>query len=245
MKPLLLTDLDDTLFQTARKMPANTDKIPAAKGLNGDTISFMYQWQDNFIHWALDCMTVIPVTARGIDSFRRVHLPFQCEAVCVHGAAILTSSGELDMVWHSQMQLLLAPYQSRLPEMLAVALQTGEALGLSFRGWLESVDEMAAYLVIKSNNSREEDLKLLLHTLRETINLEGFYVHMNGNNLALLPDAVNKRAAAVEILRRHTDKYGRTIVFGMGDSVSDLSFMRLCDFAAFPPNSQLGKQLLP
>ncbi|QTR49374.1 HAD family hydrolase [Candidatus Thiothrix anitrata] len=90
MKPLLLTDLDDTLFQTARKMPADTDKIPAAQGLNGDTISFMHPWQHDFIHWALACMQVIPVTARGIESFQRVHLPFQHQAVCVHGAAILT-----------------------------------------------------------------------------------------------------------------------------------------------------------
>lgn len=243
MKPLLLTDLDDTLFQTARKMPEDAEKIPAAQGLNGDTISFMHPWQQDFIHWALGCMDVIPVTARGIDSFQRVHLPFQQEAVCVHGAAILTPEGTLDAAWHSQMQQQLAPYQSRLPNMLATALQTGETLGLSLRGWLESVEKTAAYLVIKSNASRAEDLQQLLHTLRETIDLQGFYIHMNGNNLALLPDAVNKRAAAVEILRRHTAKHGRIPVFGMGDSVSDLGFMRLCDFAAFPPNSQLGGKL--
>ena len=136
MKPLLLTDLDDTLFQTARKMPEDADKIPAAQGLNGETISFMHPWQQDFIHWALGCMTVIPVTARGIDSLQRVHLPFQHEAVCVHGAAILTSEGTLDADWHSQMQQQLAPYQSRLPDMLADALQTGKNMGyLYVAGW--------------------------------------------------------------------------------------------------------------
>lgn len=244
MRPLLLTDLDDTLFQTARKMPESAEKIPAAQGLNGQTMSFMHPWQQDFIHWALSCMTVIPVTARGIDSLKRVHLPFKHEAVCVHGAAILTPEGTLDADWHAEMQRQLAPYQSRLSAMLTIALQAGENLGLSLRGWLESVEDTDAYLVIKSNDSREEDLQQLLHTLRETIDLEGFYIHMNGNNLALLPDVVNKRAATVEILRRHTAKHGRTTVFGMGDSVSDLGFMRLCDFSAFPPNSQLGR-LLP
>ena len=243
MKPLLLTDLDDTLFQTARKMPDDAEKIPAAQGLNGETISFMHPWQQDFIHWAMGCMTVIPVTARGVDSLQRVHLPFQHESVCVHGAAILTPAGTLDADWHCHMQQQLAPYQSRLPDMLADALQTGKSMGLSLRGWLESVEETSAYLVVKSNDSRAEDLQQLLHTLRETIDLQGFYIHMNGNNLALLPDAVNKRAAALEILRRHTAAHGRTPVFGMGDSLSDLGFMRLCDFAAFPPNSQLGGQL--
>jgi hypothetical protein len=243
VKPLLLTDLDDTLFQTARKMPPNAEKIPAATGLNGDTISFMHPWQHDFIQWALGCMSVIPVTARGVESFQRVHLPFQHEAVCVHGAAILTPVGTLDAEWHSHIQQQLAPYQQRLPLMLATALQTGESLGLSLRGWLEWVEDSAVYLVIKSNASRTEDLEQLLHTLQEIIDLQGFYIHMNGNNLALLPDAINKRAAVVEILRRHTAAHGRIPVFGMGDSVSDLGFMRLCDFAAFPPRSQLGGEL--
>lgn len=244
MKPLLLTDLDDTLFQTARKMPVDADKVPAVQGLNGDTISFMHPWQHDFIHWALGCMYVVPVTARGIESFQRVHLPFQYEAACVHGAAILTPQGTLDTDWHLHMQQQLAPYQTRLPAMLASALQTGKMLGLSLRGWLEWVeDTTAAYLVVKSNASRAEDLQHLLHTLRETLDLQGFYIHMNGNNLALLPNPVNKRAAAVEILRRHTATHGRVPVFGMGDSVSDMGFMRLCDFAAFPPHSQLGGQL--
>ena len=127
--------------------------------------------------------------------------------------------------------------------MLATTLQIGKTLGLSLRGWLESVEDSAAYLVIKSNTTNETDLQQLLHTLRETLNLQGFYTHMNGNNLALLPNFVNKRAAAAEILRRHMIKYGRTPVFGMGDSVSDLGFMRLCDFAAFPPNTQICRQL--
>jgi hypothetical protein len=243
VKPLLLTDLDDTLFQTARKMPENAEKIPVAHGKIGGNMSFMHPWQQDFIDWALASMTVIPVTARGIDSFKRVNLPFQHGAVCVHGAAILQADGALDQDWHSQMQPPLAALQTRLTEMLATALQIGETLGLSLRGWLESIEETAAYLVIKSNAAREEDLQRVLHTLRETLDLQGFYPHMNGNNLALLPDFVNKRAAAAEILRRHTAAHGRVPVFGMGDSVSDLGFMRLCDFAAFPPNTQIGRAL--
>lgn len=243
MRPLLLTDLDDTLFQTARKMPINSDRIPAAQGLNGETICFMYQWQQEFINWALGCMTVIPVTARGIESFQRVHLPFEHGAVCVHGAAILTPSGTLDANWHLHIKKELESYQARLVNMLATILQIGETIELSLRGWLEYTQDTVAYLVIKSNAAKEEELAKLLNTLRQTISLEGFYTHMNGNNLAILPKAVNKRAAAMEILRQHTAKYGRVPVFGMGDSISDLGFMRLCDFAAFPPNSQLGGQL--
>ncbi|QLQ32276.1 MAG: hypothetical protein HZT40_12520 [Candidatus Thiothrix singaporensis] len=89
-------------------------------------------------------------------------------------------------------------------------------LGLSLRGWLEWVEDYAVYLVVKSNASRPEDLQQLLHALRETLDLHGFYIHMNGNNLALLPDPVNKRAAAAEILRRHTAVHGRVPVFGLG-----------------------------
>lgn len=41
MKPILLTDLDDTLFQTARKMSPAEPKLLVAKGADGQALSFL------------------------------------------------------------------------------------------------------------------------------------------------------------------------------------------------------------
>jgi len=251
MKPILLTDLDDTLFQTARKLPANLDtsetKLAATKA-DGTPICFMTPWQTQFIDWALQSMHVVPITARSIEAFQRVQLPFQEWAICTHGAVILKADGTLDPEWHQQMQDELADYQQRLQDYLATALQIGERLGFSLRGWLVQLLEHennreAAYLVIKSNTNNSEDLRQLYDELLQILDFTGFYVHRNDNNLALIPSMITKRRAAEAVIKRYQQQYGRLPLLGFGDSLTDLGFMGLCDWAGIPTQSQIAKQL--
>ncbi|HMT92041.1 hypothetical protein [uncultured Thiothrix sp.] len=241
MKPILLTDLDDTLFQTARKMSTAEPSLLVAKGADGKPLSFFYPWQHEFIHWALEHMIVMPVTARGIKSFQRVQIPFRHGAVCLHGGVILTPEGEIEPAWHGLTQALLAPYQARLQHLLKQGLELGEQAGLDLRGWLESVENTAVYAVLKSNR-QASDLYQVKQLLLEQLDLEGFYFHQNDNNLALIPLPISKGQAVAEVLKRCQISYGRRPVFGMGDSLSDFEFMRQCDFLAFPAKSQLAEQ---
>ena len=243
MKPLILTDLDDTLLQTARKMPPDAPKILVANSSEGKPLSFMHPWQYDFVQWALAHTTLIPITARGIDSFKRVQIPFQHGAVCLHGAAILQPDYSLDVAWHAHLQALLQPYQTRIPTLLQQVLDLGESLGLQLRGWVEGIDDWQVYVVIKSIQAKAEELDYLWQHVPTRLDVSGFYVHQNANNLALIPHPANKQAASAEIIRRHQAQFGRVPVLGLGDSTSDLGFMRLCDFAAFPPLSQMGRQL--
>ena len=52
-RPLVLVDLDDTLFQTARKMPDGTPRIPATVDVHGEPNGYMTQVQQAFIGWLL------------------------------------------------------------------------------------------------------------------------------------------------------------------------------------------------
>lgn len=244
MKPLMLTDIDDTLIQTARKMPPDATKILAANNAEGKPLSFMHPWQYDFVQWALQHTTLIPVTARGIESFKRVQIPFQQGAVCLHGAAILQPDYTLDLTWHAQMQNALHTYQVRIPNLLQQILDLALSLDLQLRGWIEGIENWHAYLVIKSIQAKTEELDILWQHLQTQLDWSGFYVHQNANNLALIPNPVNKQAASAEVIRRHQIQHGRVPILGLGDSTSDLGFMRLCDFAAFPPQSQIGRQLL-
>lgn len=243
MKPLVLTDIDDTLIQTARKMPPDAEKILAANDSKGKPLSFMHHWQSDFVQWAIEHTTLIPITARGIESFKRVQIPFKQGAVCLHGAAILQPDYSLDLAWHEHMQVLLQPYQVRIPELLNQVLELGKSLELDLRSWIEGIDDWHAYLVTKSTQAKAEKLDYLWQQVQSQLDWTGFYVHQNANNLALIPTPVTKQTATAEIIRRHQMQFGRVPVLGFGDSTSDLGFMRLCDFAAFPPQSQIGKQL--
>ncbi|TXH70690.1 MAG: trehalose phosphatase [Thiothrix sp.] len=241
MKPILLTDLDDTLFQTARKMSPAEPKLLVAKGADGQALSFFYPWQQAFIDWALQQMIVIPVTARGIESFKRVQIPFSYGAVCLHGGVILTPQGQIDPQWQTQTQALLDPYQARLSQLLAQGLALGVEAGLSLRAWLEEVETTAVYVVFKTK-AQVAELHQLRQLLLKQADLAGFYLHQNDNNLALIPSPISKAKAVAELIQRCQALYGRRPLFGMGDSLSDFEFMQHCDFLAFPAKSQLAEQ---
>lgn len=241
MKPILLTDLDDTLFQTARKMREDDPRVPAALGIDGLPISFMDPVQDSFVRWALEHMEVVPVTARSIDVFKRVQIPFRGFAVCTHGAVILDASGEIDEPWQRHMDDALRPYQATLMEHLNHLMHLGEKLNFSLRGWAVEAGAVNAYIVIKSNDSNYDDLQRLIAAYPEP--LDGFYVHRNGNNLAILPDVVSKRAAVAALLQRLNGHPGRPVM-GLGDSLSDFGFMQLCHWWGAPVRSQLTEKVL-
>jgi hypothetical protein len=72
----LFADLDDTLFQSLEKCAVPEGLLPAAFLRDGSPISYTTPGQRAFIAFAQDGMTMIPTTARNLDAFKRVDLPF-------------------------------------------------------------------------------------------------------------------------------------------------------------------------
>lgn len=105
------------------------------------------------------------------------------------------------------------------------------------RGWTVG-DEMAYYVVVKQNSQTTLFLATLLARLDPAL-LSGFYWHMNGNNLAIIPNVVSKQQAVRYYL--DTLKQKPPLCFGFGDSLSDHGFMRECHLWATPTNSQLDR----
>jgi hypothetical protein len=67
-----------------------------------------------------------------------------------------------------------------------------------------------------------------------------YFIHRNGNNLAILPNALNKAHAVVYVSARLRAEHGDILTFGMGDSRSDARFMAACDYAIVPRHTQLA-----
>ena len=72
--------------------------------------------------------------------------------------------------------------------------------------------------------------------------LEHCYVHVNGNNLAIIPKFVSKQKA-VEFFINKYDPNRERVILGWGDSLSDAGFLACCDWFGMPKNSQLDKFL--
>lgn len=237
-RPLVLIDLDDTLFQTARKMPeADPLRYPASYDVNGGVSGYQTQVQKDFLEWLLAVADVVPVTARSAEAFGRVHLDFTGAAICSHGGLILNPDRSVNEQWHALMGDKLATYQERLPMLCEAALDIGSQNGLSLRGWVVEEANQRHYVVVKHNNGSDTDLAFVLEELRNAGLLEGLHTHANGNNLALLPVGLSKRAAVAHYLMI---EQAERPVLGFGDSITDLGFMNLCHFWSTPAKSQLA-----
>jgi hypothetical protein len=134
----------------------------------------------------------------------------------------------------------LSPLRSALENILDQARSAAMELGLDVRSWLVEENGLATYAVVKENNGDGESLLGL--ALRIT-GLEDWTVHHNGNNLGLIPAQFSKAKAAAYVIDKIRRETPDRPIIGIGDSVSDLGFMRLCDLWSTPSGSQIDRSL--
>ena len=257
IKPYALMDLDDTLFQTQRKIDAW--QVPTAEpehlvcatvNKQGEPLSFMSQRQATFFNWLLNSTELIVVTARDRSEIKRVKLPFDSWQVLTHGAIILTADGQLLSAWQQHMTSKLAPLQDKLNQLseLFASHSKSEQSHLVFTPHVDSFnngsvnEELTIYLALKHAQKDHQALVELAKKLPTLIRdfEQDFYVHVNANNLAILPHAVHKRHAVQFLLDNHLDHQRPS--FGFGDSLADLPFLQLLDWYGMPSRGQMHEQ---
>lgn len=248
IKPFFLCDLDDTLFQTQRKIaqygyPESVQS--AAVDQSGKARSFMTQMQAHWVEWLLESTNLIPVTARGTEEISRVLIPFKGWKITTHGAVILDATNQPDADWRSHIESSLAPYQEILKHKQALLTQRFEAAGI--QAWARmnvEYDDLNIYLVAKHTDSNKiDELYHLCDQIDEQTGLEGFYVHRNSNNIAWLPNCIEKAHATQFLLAKIREQFPHTPIVGFGDSISDHGFLKQCDWFGMPNHGQMYEEL--
>ncbi|EIP0297665.1 hypothetical protein LRN22_004150 [Salmonella enterica] len=248
-KPVVLSDLDDTLFQTRRKMVDELAQEPFRTGAVDRTLnprSFMTEEQAMLVDWLLEQAELIPVTARGTEEISRVRIPFSSWAITTHGAVILTPERKHDEEWKNYMLDQLAPYREKLTSMQRLITEMMDAKGIN--AWVRlnfEYDQTPVYMVMKHRDStRLDELNIIADEIENTFLKEDFYIHRNNNNVAWLPKPVNKGLAVTWLLEKLRAERGTFPVIGLGDSLSDHSFMKLCSWFGVPRQSQFADAIL-
>jgi hydroxymethylpyrimidine pyrophosphatase-like HAD family hydrolase len=239
----LFADLDDTLFQSLEKCDGQDALHPAAFLKDGTPISFTTAAQRAFIAFAQDGMTMIPATARNLNAFQRVDLPFTSYAVLDYGGIVLEPGGAVDQAWLVRMQEAMHAALPGLQEL--AALIDAWAARTGFGGRARLIEDFATpfYLVVKDPDKIAERLAPIEHEVVQPWIAAGgrdYFIHRNGNNLAILPNALNKSHAVAYVSDKLRREHGEILTFGMGDSRSDARFMAACDYAIVPSRSQLA-----
>lgn len=278
IKPYALMDLDDTLFQTQRKIDAwqlpcadKDNLVCATVNKQGEPLSFMTTRQAHFFNWLHASTELIAVTARDTNEIKRVKLPFDSWQVLTHGAVIIQPNGQLHPQWQAQMVEQLTPLQHSLLHLIRQVEQLNQTdkLGLKlaihrqlFTANCDGADtnktnvnkkdvnktdinnnELIIYLAIKHSQKDHHALAGFaerLHTLLPQL-ADDFYIHINANNLAILPHAVHKRHAVAFLLHHCLDDERPS--FGFGDSLADLPFLQLLDWYGTPNHGQLHDKI--
>lgn len=245
IKPYALMDLDDTLFQTKRKLPSFVDDnalIVASVNKKNEPLSFMTQKQANFFCWLSAHTTLIAVTARDTQEIKRVQLPFCDVQILTHGAIILQKNGDADKQWECTLFGQLTQCQNALSNLYDQLLALDKSINITphFDDFCQN--QLMIYLAIKHPNKDHNALQKLADDLPSLcqkwgINFADFYVHYNANNLAVLPKCVHKKHA-VAFLKQHYFK-DNIPLFGFGDSLADLPFLTLLDWYGTPNQGQL------
>lgn len=254
LRTVVFTDLDDTLFRTARKTPPDElARAHRAARANNGRDSFATPRQRALLDW-LDPARCVPVTARGSEAFSRVLLAFAGPAaVLANGAVVLGADGAPDPLWQEHVRCALRPVRDTLDALPERIRAEAARHDVAIRTWLvEEPGCGGVYAVAKAESDPDGgSLRALVPGLREALVDAGgdvgaeageraWQIHLNGNNLALLPPGLSKRSATAYLLERFRES-GEVLAIGVGDSASDLPFMRLCDVWVTPSDSQIDR----
>jgi hypothetical protein len=267
--PVILTDLDDTLFTTMKGYRTHDagPLLRVAEATNGNH-SWVCDRRAALISWISAGATVIPVTARSESAFRRVNISFSEGAlvpaargredvfrrlsllftegaILSNGAVILDPEGREDPDWRRRTEICCRSANSVLEDVVRIR-QAWDPEGEWTRLLRHERDGVLLGATIKANTEKEEGAAEILAGFRRVISdvpgIEGVEIHLNGNNLGLVPVGISKRAAVEWMIAHRPDLQGRPLV-GAGDSVTDLPFMELCDFALVPRGTRNADRL--
>lgn len=241
MRVIALVDLDDTLFQTLRKCPADvpeTDLVPIGYARDGSPLSFATPRQMALIDWLTETTHFVPVTARGLDALRRVRIPFSA-AVCAHGGVILGDDGAPDAQWATHVAREAATHAATLDQLVAAVSERADAQATPIAVRVLSEGAVGLYVLVKHPDADDAALNSVVDAMLDRVPL-GWTVHRNGNNIAIMPPYLGKAHAVAHILPTLRARHPGAMTVGIGDSITDAPFMRLCDFAVTPTASQLA-----
>jgi hydroxymethylpyrimidine pyrophosphatase-like HAD family hydrolase len=251
---LVFLDLDDTLFQTIGKCASDTVLLAATNDQAGRDHSFMTEKQQALLRFLLAEAVVIPTTGRSVAAFARLkpalHQHFRHGAIIEHGAVILTADGQFDSDWWQRTIEFSQCYQ----DMLLVAfdaLKTALAAftpALTFDFRLHTISNpqhhnppAPVYALAKAKQADQTALAeaySCIAGLAQTF--PQLHCFSQGRAITFMPPELSKAAAVETLLTYYGAHY---LSFGVGDALSDNSFMACCDYAITPRHSQIQQAL--
>ncbi len=229
---LLFIDLDDTLFQTRRKNSQGI--IPATRTALTGKGSYMTQAQKLFFDLFNESkkVKIIPTTARDLKQYHNTLLSdsARIETAILYFAGMILEKGHEEKQWQQKIQ---RAYQQLDKSILQLFIEVKAIIAAHPQFILYNVDDY--YITVKAKQDCPIAIRETIFSQLKTMEIEGYFIHQNDRALSLLPQFLNKKFAVQYLI----EKYQPSLTLGVGDSLTDLSFMAVCDFRIFPKKAQI------
>jgi len=196
--------------------------------------------------------TIIPIL-RGhefseLDKHEKEFIDKYPEAVIsAFGGLITYNSIEHDKYWTESIAAELSEFQISLLNIEENLLELNEARNFGLKIKLVRQDYQNLYLQIVGNPDDPKRFQEFRNAFRNAKYLplqfhEKYYVNVAENSLAVIPCAL-RLGFAVQYLIKHEKHQRPVLSIGVGNSLSDLSFMSVCDFWVTSSKSQLASTI--
>ncbi|MCG8613987.1 MAG: hypothetical protein MI864_26035 [Pseudomonadales bacterium] len=240
MTIVVFSDIDDTLMQTRRKCDSENRLQVGATDKTGEPLSFTTTQQRMLLD-LLQHHEFIPVTGRNKAALDRVNLEFKSYKVIDHGALVLDKNDQIDPEWRAMLDQQIQYWSAGLEAYCAQVLQLIDIEKLQLRCRVISDFEYPCYISIKGDPAH----MLALDEISCKFQNEqaGARVHINGQNMALLPPYASKENAVLFLQERYRTEHQGILFLALGDSHSDVPFMKTCHFKMIPQQSQIAREL--
>lgn len=233
-KIFLLADVDDSVIDTSR-VPTAEGAAPVAWDNQGAIVGYLTPKQKAMLDWYLAGCELVPTTARSTDAVRRMKLPFRRYGITAFGGTILGAGGTPLKSWHKHIQADAERARPVLAELAGGLTKEAAARAIDVRATVLTDFGIDMFLSVKHNRRNLEELAAMADFVRAHVPCD-WTVHLNGNFLAAYPPFIGKEKAARWFIDNIVPDDAVTI--GLGDSLTDVPFMALCDYAMMPTQSQ-------
>ena len=233
MTVLAATDLDRTLIYSrrARELGADDARAVCVEVHDGKQVSFMTAAAADTLVDLAARTTLVPVTTRILDQYRRVQLPGPPPryAVVANGGVLLVD-GAPDRGWARYVQHSLA---TSVP-LDEVWTHVGNLCHPEFTVKLRNASNLFCYAVVRPARLPEGFVADLSAWAAE----RGWRTSLQGRKLYWVPERLTKSAAVAEVAARVAAGH----VLAAGDSLLDVDLLLGADRGIHPAHGELHDQ---
>ncbi|MCA2452958.1 HAD-IIB family hydrolase [Vibrio alginolyticus] len=240
MKKIVFTDLDETLFSSNDiGEPATVDKLNKYHSYSSPKKRALIDLFES------KSTLVIPVTGRNSESLNRCILKeiLECEySIVSYGMLVLDRKKKPLQDWINLLHdnYNFCEWESVINYAYEVIRHDLSHIGDKLNVKIIVDHGIVSHLSIKLKRKYyDSDILNEISTYLNSHKFSNFKFHENDRTFALLPPFCNK-AKAVQYLKNKISNDG-DLVFGIGDSTTDIEFMKQADYMIVPRNTQISR----